>query len=240
MELSADDHVMKQSNIDIRSAYSNSLLSLSATRSGLLNPIAFGEISVRMRIKNVLKYKNPAFFISIVSAIVVITASVLLLGSAASSNAEAGIDITLPNQADSDSVLTVYIDEAENYSGNDTGAFAYQILTIPNVNSVAFVSREQALEEFLRLAGDTYLYEGIDASCFRDRYLVYITDTALVEQIISDLLATQGVIKVSIGFRIDDSEINALRQAVYAAQPTPERNANSSLPDGNESEELSG
>lgn len=67
MEMSCDESVMKHSSDDIRKSYSTSLLSLSAKQSGLLIPLAFGESNVKSRIKNVLNYKKPAFWIIIVS-----------------------------------------------------------------------------------------------------------------------------------------------------------------------------
>ena len=78
MELSADESVMKHYNFDIRSGYANSLLALSARQSGLLSPLAFGKTGVKMRIKNVLNYKKPSFWVS-VAAIVVVTATSLAL-----------------------------------------------------------------------------------------------------------------------------------------------------------------
>jgi len=69
MELSADESVMKRYDFDIRGSYSNSLLALSAKKSGLLSPLAFGETGVKERVKNVLHYKKPAFWVSVVAAV---------------------------------------------------------------------------------------------------------------------------------------------------------------------------
>lgn len=76
MEMSCDESVMKQSSSDIRANYANSLLSLSAKQSGLLSPLAFGESSLKSRIKNVLNYKKPAFWVTIVAIAVVLVVSV--------------------------------------------------------------------------------------------------------------------------------------------------------------------
>jgi beta-lactamase regulating signal transducer with metallopeptidase domain len=72
MELSADESVMKQAGEDIRKAYSTSLVRLSSLQSGLFIPLAFGKIGVKSRVKNILSYKKPAFWVSAVSLIVVI------------------------------------------------------------------------------------------------------------------------------------------------------------------------
>jgi beta-lactamase regulating signal transducer with metallopeptidase domain len=72
MELSCDESVMKQTKNDIRMDYSTSLLAFSIRQSGLLSPLAFGESSVKTRVQNVLKYKKPSFWVSVLSLIVVV------------------------------------------------------------------------------------------------------------------------------------------------------------------------
>lgn len=81
MEMSCDESVMKQTKGDIRASYSNSLLSLSMKQSGFLNPLAFGESNVKSRIKNVLNYKKPRFWIIAVAVIVVVAVSIGLLAN---------------------------------------------------------------------------------------------------------------------------------------------------------------
>ncbi|AOT69295.1 M56 family metallopeptidase [Geosporobacter ferrireducens] len=65
MEMSCDENVLKKLGNDIRVNYSNSLLSLSIKRSNLLtaSPLAFGESNIKSRIKNVLNYKKPTYFV---------------------------------------------------------------------------------------------------------------------------------------------------------------------------------
>ncbi len=75
MELSCDERVLKEIHEDIKKPYASSLLSL-ATGRFILNgsPLAFGEGNVRARIKNVLNYKKPTFWViavALVAAIVV-------------------------------------------------------------------------------------------------------------------------------------------------------------------------
>lgn len=84
MELSCDEQVLKIMNedINIKKPYANSLLSL-ATGRHILNgsPLAFGEGNVKKRIKNVLNYKKPRFWVVIASAIVLIGAGITLLSN---------------------------------------------------------------------------------------------------------------------------------------------------------------
>jgi beta-lactamase regulating signal transducer with metallopeptidase domain len=74
MELSCDERVLKVMNEDIKKPYANTLLSL-ATGRHILNgsPLAFGEGDVKGRIKNVLNYKKPRFWVIVFSIIIVTT-----------------------------------------------------------------------------------------------------------------------------------------------------------------------
>jgi beta-lactamase regulating signal transducer with metallopeptidase domain len=72
MEMSCDEHVLKQMGHDIKADYSTSLLSLAAGRR-LINgsPLAFGEGNIKGRIKNVLNFKKPAAWVTVVSVVLV-------------------------------------------------------------------------------------------------------------------------------------------------------------------------
>lgn len=78
MELSCDERVLKKMNEDIKKPYANLLLSF-AVESSIFNggSLAFGEGNVKGRIKNVLNYKRPRFWIV---AIVVLIAVALCVG----------------------------------------------------------------------------------------------------------------------------------------------------------------
>ena len=82
MELSCDERVLKEMDEDIKKPYANSLL-LLATGRHILNgsPLAFGEGNVRGRIKNVLNYKKPRFWVVLVSFIILICTCIVLLSN---------------------------------------------------------------------------------------------------------------------------------------------------------------
>ncbi|WP_312092298.1 M56 family metallopeptidase [Aminipila sp.] len=75
MELSCDEKVINIIGRDLKKAYSYSLLSLASHRHILNgNPLAFGEGNVKHRIKNVLNYTKPEFWviaIALVAALVI-------------------------------------------------------------------------------------------------------------------------------------------------------------------------
>jgi beta-lactamase regulating signal transducer with metallopeptidase domain len=82
MELSCDERVLEEMNKEIKKPYANSLLSLASGRH-ILNgsPLAFGEGNVRGRIKNVLNYKKPRFWIVVISIIVVTVVGIGLMAN---------------------------------------------------------------------------------------------------------------------------------------------------------------
>ncbi len=80
IELACDEKVVKNFNCDERADYSQALLNCSANRRIISAcPIAFGEVSVKNRVKSVLNYKKPTFWIIIVSIAVSVIAAVCFL-----------------------------------------------------------------------------------------------------------------------------------------------------------------
>lgn len=82
MELSCDESVLKEMNLETKKSYASSLLSL-ATEKHILSgsPIAFGEGNISGRIKNILNYKKPKFKILAVNIILVIAIGIALLAN---------------------------------------------------------------------------------------------------------------------------------------------------------------
>lgn len=82
MELSCDESVLLQSGGD-RAAYAGTLLSVSERRSRVVPvaPLAFGESDTKTRIKNVLNYKKPAFWIVAAALVAAVAAAVCLIAN---------------------------------------------------------------------------------------------------------------------------------------------------------------
>lgn len=76
MEMSCDESVLRKLGDGAKGGYSGSLLSLAVKRKGLLaaNPLAFGENYVKTRIKNILDFRKPAFWVTVVAVIAVCAA----------------------------------------------------------------------------------------------------------------------------------------------------------------------
>ncbi len=80
IELACDEKVVKELNNEQRADYSQALLTCSVNRRMIAAcPLAFGEVGVKDRIKSVLNYKKPAFWIIVVAIIVSIIVAVCFL-----------------------------------------------------------------------------------------------------------------------------------------------------------------
>ena len=80
MEMSCDEAVVKEMGSEIKKEYSMSLLSFATDKKGIgMAPIAFGEGEVKSRVKNILNYKKPRFWIVIISAVALIAIAMGLI-----------------------------------------------------------------------------------------------------------------------------------------------------------------
>ncbi|MBR2876743.1 MAG: hypothetical protein IKC01_06375 [Clostridia bacterium] len=80
IELACDEKVVKEFNNEQKADYSQALLACSVNRRMIAAcPVAFGEVGVKDRVKSVLTYKKPAFWLIIVAIIISIVVAVCFL-----------------------------------------------------------------------------------------------------------------------------------------------------------------
>ena len=80
IELACDEKVIKEMGTEIKKSYSDALINCSVPRKMISAcPLAFGETGVKGRIKSVLNYKKPAFWIIVVAIISSIAVAVCFL-----------------------------------------------------------------------------------------------------------------------------------------------------------------
>lgn len=80
IEAACDEKVIKDKEKDYLVSYSQALLDLNIQRRSIAAcPLAFGETNVKARIKGVLNYKKPAFWIIVVSVICIAVVTVCFL-----------------------------------------------------------------------------------------------------------------------------------------------------------------
>ena len=104
------------------------------------------------------------------------------------------VDLEKENQ------VLVYIDE--DYSEAEAKSVGSRINLISNVHEAKFVSREQALDNFVGKQSDTTAFNGVDASILRDRYEVTVEDNSLLEQTVAEIEKIDGVAEVNAYYEI--------------------------------------
>ena len=80
IELACDEKVIKELGNEQRADYTQALVACSANRRMIAAcPLAFGEVGVKERVKSVMNYKKPAFWIIILSIIACVIVAVCFL-----------------------------------------------------------------------------------------------------------------------------------------------------------------
>lgn len=105
MEMSCDEAVIRKIGNRVKKEYSASLLSLAyGQRITAGIPLAFGEADPKSRIKNVLRYKKPAFLLVLIALLVCVLAAFFLLGN--------------PRKIVQDQLFYGVVMESEEFGGN--------------------------------------------------------------------------------------------------------------------------
>ena len=96
--------------------------------------------------------------------------------------------------------ILVYIDET--YSEAEAKSVGSQINMISNVYNAVFVSREQALEDFVETQDDPDTFAGLQADTLRDRFVVTLVDNTQMRQTENEIRQITGVADVSAHYEI--------------------------------------
>ncbi len=98
--------------------------------------------------------------------------------------------------------MLVYIDET--YSEAEAKSVGSQINQIANVHNAQFVSREQAVENFVDEMEDEDLFAGLDPSTFRDRFVITLEDNSKMRETEAAIRSIEGVADVSVHYEIQE------------------------------------
>lgn len=124
IELATDEKVIHHLNHDEIKGYSETLLACSLIKSNLMIktcPVAFGEIGVKDRIKAVLSYKKPSFWIILIAIISCIVVAVCFLTKQKDDKIDAFTqDIDEVLKKENDVSNQVPISQFQNIMGYDT------------------------------------------------------------------------------------------------------------------------
>ena len=101
----------------------------------------------------------------------------------------------------------------ESLSDSDALSIEGAIRSIPNVRDVQFISREEAMENYKNTYGDSTVFENLDASVFRNRYVIRLNDITLMRDTADTVDAVNGVADVNAPVSIAEGFI-AVRNVV--------------------------
>ena len=80
IELACDENVIKELDNENRASYTEALVACSIHRRSIAAcPLAFGEVGVKERVKSVMNYKKPAFWIVVTAIVACIVVAVCFL-----------------------------------------------------------------------------------------------------------------------------------------------------------------
>jgi len=145
------------------------------------------------------------------ASVTIIMACLIIMGSFAllAVNIDALIE-----DLEQDNEVVAFIDE--EMDENSARALKSQVDIIPNIASSTFVSRDEAMDKFMEKYGnDGSLFEGIDSTVFRNRFVIYLDDITLMKQTENDLYKIYGVADVNAQFEIAQGFVT-VRNAVSA------------------------
>lgn len=137
-------------------------------------------------VKNIFTHGFMSF-----ASVAVITACLVIMGAMGliTWNINAMID-EMQNQ----NKIIAYVDES--YNEEQARALEDKVLKAANVENVQFITREEAMENFEADYDDT-LFETIDASVFRHRYVITLEDLSQMKDTQKALSAIDGIADVN-------------------------------------------
>lgn len=81
----------------------------------------------------------------------------------------------------------------EDYTDKQIKSLETKLAAVPNVTSVTFISREEAMEKFLEDYPDEEYFKDLDPEILRDRFSLKIADLELISQTVETVRNTEGV-----------------------------------------------
>ncbi len=125
------------------------------------------------------------------AAVCMIVACLLIMGSFSlvAINAD-----KMLSQAEDENEFLAFIDET--YTDAQIQQLQNQVLELDNVDSVTFVTKEEAKDTYLEGHEDDGLYANIPDDVFRDRFSIHVVDLELFEQTVDQVRALPGIANI--------------------------------------------
>ena len=122
------------------------------------------------------------------------------------------VDVNIKNLEQQNEILA-FVDE--NLSEDDARGIAKRLEAIDNVRSVQFVTRKEAMDNFISEYSeeDREMFSDLSPSVFRNRYVIYLEDLTLMDRTDDAVKAVNGIADTSASRELSRGFI-ALRNVV--------------------------
>ncbi len=169
IELACDEKVLKELGTQNKKPYAEALINCSIPRRMITAcPLAFGEVAVKERVKSVLNYKKPAFWIVLLGLVACIAAAVCLLTNP-KQEAEGGTDTEINSEENKEQ-------NSEQNSGLDgTEAGDKEIVAIPAIGHRSYVGGRDEGYSFMANLSEKTTMQSSTSNNHKNGYLVRIS-----------------------------------------------------------------
>ena len=133
------------------------------------------------------------------AAVCMTVACLLIMGSFSLIAVNAG---NILQDLEDENEFLAYVDES--LSQNEARALQDEIEAIPNVSSVTFVTKEQALQDFIAQQETAELFENTSAETLRDRYSIHVENIEQLQETADQVKQVNGIADVEASLEIAD------------------------------------
>ncbi len=144
------------------------------------------------------------------ASVTIIVACLVIMGSFTLIAVNIG---SMLDNLEADNQVVAYVEET--FTQEEAQALQPEIEYIPNVRLCRFVPRQQAMEEFASQFDNQSLFQDVDSSVLRDRYIIYLNDISLMEQTRDQLYDIIGIANVDAHLGVAEGFV-AVRNVVSA------------------------
>ena len=144
------------------------------------------------------------------ASVTIVVACLVIMGSFALIAVNVGSWL---DELESENEVIVYVEET--LPEEDARALQPQIEYISNVRECQFVSREQAMVEFVSSFEDQSSFQDLGPDVLRDRFIIYLNDISLMGQTKTDLENIIGIAEVRAHLKVAEGFI-AVRNVISA------------------------
>ena len=183
IELACDESVIKELGHEQRADYTQALVSCSVTRRTVAAcPLAFGEVGVKERVKSVMNYRKPAFWVIVLSIVACAVVAVCFLTDPA---AEREFPINGSNVSELDAALVAEkIAKAENVADGSqlyVNGDNFDLMFTPDFNwandgaiRFFYMKNQKTYEAQLRMFHDDNKYFITDSSDWSEQKQIFL------------------------------------------------------------------